>query len=419
MDVEQIKEYYTKYKFQVHLAILSVLFLINCFWGGFAFVSFAFAIFLITTYTIKGGFSVLVFCIPFIAIANPFSYLLYFIAVVTFVTKSYIQMYVIEKRKPSKFLTIVMAIFILYLLIPFAPYNLNFFIKFVCFILLFLIINLFLKYPKSIRLKYNICLLAFSFVISSVFLLTLPLSSHLQHTLSLHFVAGENLRFTALLPNPNPLAMICQICLSILIVYIVSKNFNLFDIWSFIIFTTIGVLTMSKTFIIILAFLLLILFLFALYNSPKHALIGCFFILVPLIFLFVFKNSFIMHYFDRFVSGIIKGLNLERILNIVTTNRYLLWTDYVNYIIANPLVLIFGRGLGAPRISYESPHNFFISLIYNLGLVGFTLLILITIAIIRVARKNTLHKPNWLVLIPLFVIFLITLVEDFFLFIRL
>ncbi len=415
--MEQIREYYNKYKFQVHLGVLTFLFLINCFWGEFVFVSLGLAIFLIIISTFEDAFSILVFCIPFISIASPYSYSLYLVGVFTFVVKAYIKMYVHDKLKPSKYLIATLVIFILYLLIPFSPYNLNFFVKFVCLILLFLLLNIFLKYKDSIRLKYNVGILAISVFISSLFLFTYPFSLYLQNELTFYYSAGIP-RFSALLPNPNPLAMICQIGLSILVAYIISKKAKPIDFWFFIIFATVGILTMSKTFIIVFTILLIILFFYALNTSPKTALVGIFSILVPLIFMLVLKNDFIMHYVNRFITGFLKDFSLTKILNIITTGRYMLWMDYINYLVANPLVLIFGRGLGAGLVSYESPHNFFITLIYNIGLIGVALFVLIIVAIIRVYRKNFTQKFNWAILIPFFVITLIMLVEDFFLFIR-
>ena len=99
----------------------------------------------------------------------------------------------------------------------------------------------------------------------------------------------------------------------------------------------------------------------------------------------------------------------EDVMNMVTTNRYGIWKGYINYIVSNPVVLLFGKGLGAYRLEgLNSTHNALLGAIYQLGIVGFILFILSIILIVKSNRKNIDKKSfNFALLVPIVILLLI------------
>ena len=105
---------------------------------------------------------------------------------------------------------------------------------------------------------------------------------------------------------------------------------------------------------------------------------------------------------------------------MLTTSRYNLWTVYLDYLAGHPLALIFGRGLGASALqgwSQLPPHNFLLSMLYQLGLVGTGLFIAIVVLMIREFRRTKTNRIHPAVCVPLIILGLLLCVEDFILYI--
>ena len=84
----------------------------------------------------------------------------------------------------------------------------------------------------------------------------------------------------------------------------------------------------------------------------------------------------------------------------------------------NPIVIFFGRGLGAPLVASLSAHNFYITMIFELGIVGSILFVLMFVALILDYKKrNPDYKFQKAYLIPIIIIGLLMMVEDLFLYI--
>ena len=106
--------------------------------------------------------------------------------------------------------------------------------------------------------------------------------------------------------------------------------------------------------------------------------------------------------------------NFEDFLNVVTTGRYNLWVIYSNNWVASPLAMFFGYGLGFPFIDSSgtlSPHNLYLTMVYQLGVVGTILLSVIILSIfIKIFMKTKVNK--WAITVPIIIFMLLFMVED-------
>ena len=228
---------------------------------------------------------------------------------------------------------------------------------------------------------------------------------------------GELFRFMALYTNPNTLAMVCELALAILAYYIASHKYNRKDVITFIIISLIGILTASKTYLVLLFIILICLFIFNIKNISKYELV---FILLGLIICVIFtivKFDIILSMIKRFIAIDVSGMGANQFLNILTTTRYELWQGYWGYLIENPLSLFIGRGMGASKIGTNSGHNMYLNIIYQMGILGFVLLTTVVIFIIMDSKKKNKIKFNKAIIIPILILALLCCIEDLFIFV--
>ena len=415
---EQLKKLYLDNKLICNCIILAVLFFINCFWGEFAYISFATLALMVGFADTKEGFSLLVACVPFFCIKMSISMILFCACLMIFLVKAHIRMYVKDKVKPNKVILVIFALFLVYCLIPFGPYGVDYLIKFVATFCILGIINVFSVYPGDMRLRFNLVLLSMGLLVATVYCLTYFVSPYLQDNL---VILGEHdfIRFAALFDNPLNLSRICEICLSMQMYFILSKHHKLtwVDPVSMVIYLMLGISTISKASLILFAIMGVILVCYAFKQSPFKTLLFITFAAIIVLIVVLAFNEFIMTYAGRFVGEDFASLDINEKLNVITTDRWDLWTDYVRYLSEHPVVLLFGAGFGAGKISVMSAHNFYLTVLYQFGIVGGALFVTTFVVFIRKFLKNYPGKISKAIWVPLAILLLIMCVEDFFLFI--
>ncbi|HBO48262.1 MAG TPA: hypothetical protein DD614_00250 [Clostridiales bacterium] len=418
MNIEKVKKYYIANRLVFNCGLLAILFFVNCFVPKFSYLAFFLVLVAIIFDKRQYGFSYLVFCVPFCGIDDYLGVYLLFGCVLAFLIKNYIIMLFFDKKRFSLYVLLSILAFTIYSLLPIGEYNSMLVLKLGISVGLVLLIYLFTNYKETLNLKFNLNVLAIGLIISAGFYLTYFVSPYI-HDKVLWGMGEDFIRFSALLMNPNALAMICEISLSLLTIFLLQNKFEWNDIIAYIIFAVLGLSTFSKTFMILFGILLLILlgYLIRRYKWKITWLIVL--ICVVLILMVVVKGDFLSTYLNRFVGGWgtdMKGNN--KFIDIMTTGRYKLWTTVVTYMFENPIVIVFGRGFGAGLVASMSAHNFYISLIYQLGLVGSLLFVLMFVMlIVDYKLKNPESKFKYSYLVPIVVLGLLMMVEDLFLYV--
>ena len=413
---------YKKNELFCNLAILTILFFLNCFMWEMSFATFSFLFVFVMISNIANGFTYIVYTIPFCMVGGEISGYLYIAVFATYVLKGYVKLIFIDKLKLDKKFLIVFLIFAVYLLLPFDGingYNDQLIIKFIVVIGLMLFALLMTKYPKEFRIKINVNICAVALVISVMFFGTYFISDHLQNITKLFYV-GDFIRFQALLTNPNILAMACEICLALLVYFILSSKISWVEIVSFVIFAVVGFSTMSKTFLILLTIMLIVLILYFLIKKPFYALCLITSLCAIVVLLVAIKPDMFLTYFERFVktsgdSGIDNPFDWA--MSHLTTGRYDLWLSYIQYMLQYPMTLFFGATLGAGQLGGNSPHNIYISSFYQFGLIGTIIFFTAIILLCKDFKKNhPLMISKWIV-IPIIIMAMLVCVEDLFMFI--
>lgn len=415
MDITKLKKYYIDNKLLVHCILIAILFFVNCFVPGFGILGYIIVANMIIFSNMSDGFSTLIFSIPFCCVDGYLSIFLFFICFMVFLIKGFIK-FKKDQKRISLGLLISILLFLIYSVLPIGEYNIGMFVKMGITLILVLVIILFIHYPKELNLKLNVSVLAIGMLISSAFFLTYFVSPYIQDR-PMFMVGDYFIRFSALLINPNTLAMMSEICLALLTYFLIRNEFEWTDVIAYIVFSVLGVSTMSKTFLILYFIMLVILIIYLIkkYKTKTMWWIGGF----ALVFLaaFLIKSDFFLTYINRFMFIDFEDLTVAEILNVITTYRYDLWVGVLEYLFMNPVILIFGHGFGAPLIEELSAHNFYITLVYEIGLIGagifVTMFVFLFLEKSRITGKG-FGKSIWL---PMLVIGLLMMVEDLFLYI--
>ena len=177
---------------------------------------------------------------------------------------------------------------------------------------------------------------------------------------------GSIVRFSGLYQDPNyyTVNLIIALCL-IVILYYRGRVSMLFCAGSAVAILYFGMLTYSKSFLLMLL-LPLSIFMFA-----NHK-IGRYDIQVISLALIAAAGALLLMINPDFLVGMQKRMETGSSL---TTGRTDIWLGYLDYIYHHPDVAFFGVGIGADLLYNHAMHNVYIEILYHLGIVGGFLLI--------------------------------------------
>ena len=409
---------YKKNELFYNLFTLTILFFLNCFMGEMSYLTFSFLLVIVLMADMSNGFTYIVYSIPFCLIGQEVSGFMFIGTIALFVLKGYIKMIFFDKMKIDKKFAICFGVLLIYLLLPFSDYNDKFLVKFVVLIGLVLIAYLMSRYPKEFRIKINVNILALSLLVSIMCFATYFISDYLKDV-TIMIYTDEYIRFQALLGNPNVLAMICEICLAILLYFILTIKVSWVEVFSFVVFAIVGISTFSKTFLLLLVLMLLVLIVYLIKKHPFCGLCVVSFLSMIVVLVTIFKSDIVVIYGNRFVDIGMDSQDgsFEGVMDTITTHRYGLWISYLQYMFQYPITLFFGNGLGTKRLAGDSPHNLYISLLFQLGIVGVILLVTTLVLLCKAFKKRHPLAITKAIFIPLLIFALLVCVEDLFMFI--
>ncbi len=212
-------------------------------------------------------------------------------------------------------------------------------------------------------------------------------------------------RITLLTFHVNHLAAFCLFAMAYSSIKVLTKKERplkerIYYIIMYVVNLVVGLLTLSKAFIIVFAFEVCVTVVYYIATHKKQALkiIGILFAIF-VFFCIVFRKSFI-DIFERFFV-----YNYDTLLGMITTGRSGIWQQYANAVLESPLKLLFGFGLFSKEQLLIGPHNFYIFILYRFGIIGILLLAyLIYSYFVAVKRKPKLSIKHSLIFLTFLVI---------------
>ena len=171
--------------------------------------------------------------------------------------------------------------------------------------------------------------------------------------------------------HQNHLAMHACFAIAYFIYLILNRKYVLwFNVVCVVGCLIIGLLTLSKAFILMMVIFFLY---FALYLVCKYKWKSLKFIVPVLIVMAVFSlifKGFVTKIFERFLAY----NTTSSFINRITTGRSNIWYTYIEEITSSIPKMLFGVGLFSKELVAIGSHNVLIFLIYRMGFVGLTAL---------------------------------------------
>ncbi len=256
---------------------------------------------------------------------------------------------------------------------------------------------------RSYNLHKIVNYTAFGIIFSSIISLnreSLPRLAAFLKDATVRLAPGEYYyRFSGLESNPNYYTMMISICLAVFVVLFIQSRTTLIDYVLMVVLCVFGLMSLSNSFLVSLI-IIGISFFATQAVSFNRKVLGL--LLFAIIGAFVFLNldqETINTWLFRIES--IDGYGNT---SDVTTGRSTLWIQYIQYILDNFKVLLLGTGIGAGNLSVGASHNYYIDIIYHLGIIGGFIYTAFLHSVFSV-RNYCLKKPEFYRYIP-FVVFI-------------
>lgn len=226
---------------------------------------------------------------------------------------------------------------------------------------------------------------------------------HLEFTANIISEVVDGNRFHAYAGDPNYYSL--YICVA-LAMFFTLNTYKLYDFVFMLLTVAVGLLTASKTCLVIMAFIMVVGLLLKLLTQRRQ---GKFVAAMVAIFgvACIAARNFIVSMVKNFIGrlGITSsGMSLDKI----TTGRFSIATYYFELLMQNYVVLLFGSGmsynifLGAEK-NYEA-HNTYLDVILSWGLIGVVMMIIFFVAWLNKYYRIHKRSKSLIVYMPIVVL---------------
>ena len=204
--------------------------------------------------------------------------------------------------------------------------------------------------------------------------------------------------------NANQLGLMCNICTTCLLQKVIAKEHSTFDIVLIVLITMFGIMTMSRSFILNLA-IMVILFIFARKEDFAKKLKTLFYVVIIFALVFLLANWIMPSVVDRFIKRFTET-------DDITNGRTDLLAFYNRHLLSNAKYSLFGLGgqdiaikmLSIYGYEVNVPHNGIQEILVVWGIPGLLMFVVFIIATISSAKQiNKSSLSAYLVLILVFV----------------
>lgn len=418
----RIWSYYKKRRIFVNFVILAIIYLFCCLFEYASPVALVFLSYFVFSEKNYGGYYYLLLSLPFLHILV-FAQYVYVLPIVAgaYVIYTFIKAFIVEKGKINWVSVVIFLVVEIYLALPYVnSYDLISFVKMGLVLVLFMFLEFLRQNGKMLNFTYCIYAFMFGFAIGSVFSFLKPFSEVLTN-MSVDYTYNGFTRFQGFALHPNSYSLYCIFAMFCPIYLLFNEKYKIFSLAMLAFVVILGLLSFSKTFLVLGSVWILFLIIKFFTISPKKAFIILGVILGILLLSFLFFRSYVVSIFMRFFSSTKFDDIIEFNWSELLTFRDDLWGGYLTAIFQDLNTIFFGFGLSAPKLTGElnpsglNPHNQYIAIVYKTGIVGFALLgLFVTFMIIQVYKNIKYNKKvDWLTYMLFVVLFMFMFVEDF------
>ena len=264
-------------------------------------------------------------------------------------------------------------------------------------------------YLRNIDIDVNESIIAFFMGITGASVLALlknqfPIINGFVSDLMFRLNEGEYaIRFAGLQGNPNYYTLDITILLAALIVMVYGKVAPRFYAIYLVVLSIFGLMSVSKSFLVCWVLLLIIWFLLSMRQGVGKVFKFLMIFLIGGAVVYYFAYDAISSYLFRFAE------DSGGTLGDITTGRTDIWKVYIDEILNDFKILLFGNGLNTVGMRGKGTHNTFLESIFSLGIFGTTLfLISLKTCMGKIITKYIMWVPIIMLLFRMFAIGILT-----------
>lgn len=306
-----------------------------------------------------------------------------------------------QKRKQVFTLPLVLT-FVIVLIFGLIHYSVDLdgFSKGGFFVAILFVVYYVFVYHKDIKLDKCFKFLTIGLIVSGLLgAVSLLFDSPLKSIIYIDTEGYKRLQLYSF--HTNFLSMLCLFNMAFYIYQIVNqKGRTLESVICILISSVVGILTLSKTFLLLFALMAIYLIIHLIVKYKKHSWKFVIPIVVIAIVLVACFHDFLIDIAQRFLA-----YDTGSLLSKLTTGRTAIWEKYIDSARSSVLKMLFGVGLFTKDIISIGPHNVFLFLIYRIGVVGIILLCVLIYSYakcsqtkLKLTLKNCLPVLLWLVI---------------------
>lgn len=279
-----------------------------------------------------------------------------------------------EKSKLSFYQILSILAFIIFSLFNTGGSNL---IKLVDLIIYFVLAYLVMNSKQNINVRKLLMFFVAGILIASVlgtFSDWVPGLSGFMRATRIKLDDGDIVgRFSGIQTNPNFYTMDITIAIAALLYFIGSKKQRWFDYLLVIVLLGFGVLSLSLSFMLSMAFVFLLYLIYKIFRLTRLSfdinvvLRGTLVIVLTIIVISQISN---LPYMDIYFQRLGAGGFVDQSLSDLTTGRSDIWSDYLKLYLSDWRIFIFGVGYSVEAYNLRQAHNYFLELLVHLGIVG-------------------------------------------------
>lgn len=260
-----------------------------------------------------------------------------------------------------------------------------------------------LRKPENIDYHSVLVFFSLGIIVASFlgfFMESVPNLGKYVHYGQIRVIKAEDLvsRFGGLQGNPNHYTIDVSIALGALLAYNMGIKFKKFDVILMGVLLIFGLMSVSKSFVISVAIMVIFVILFQKNKSLNKKIFT---------FLTISSALFIVYLFVKdtvFFDAILKRFQNDSgaTLATITTGRTDIWKMYFDVFKEDIKIFLIGAGISVPDYRGIATHNFFIEILYHIGFLGtfcYFKAIKSTMPPLTEKPKNKLCYIVWLVLL--------------------
>ena len=205
-------------------------------------------------------------------------------------------------------------------------------------------------------------------------------------------------RFVGLNVNPNYYTMDVSVAMGCLVTTMCTQKMKPIYMVLFGVLAIFGLMSVSKSFLIVFALMVVILLL----NSLRQGATTFLKISAALILAGVLILTFARESVETYIIRLNDDANAES-LSAITTGRGEIWIEYIKTMLKDFKTLFLGAGLGE-RLEKGS-HNTYIEMVYHIGLIGSALYFFVLKSSVAIKKfpKNILYYVPFVIILVRFI----------------